>query len=76
MRDPTRGGVATSLNELARDSGQGLVLWEESIPTRDPVLGAAAYGRLLAGSSRQLRCSILTRAMLSPCTPSRTLHNQ
>lgn len=40
MRDPTRGGVATSLNELARDSGLGIVLWEESIPTRDPVRGA------------------------------------
>ena len=40
MRDPTRGGVATALNELARDSGLGIVLWEESIPTRDPVRGA------------------------------------
>jgi hydrogenase expression/formation protein HypE len=40
MRDPTRGGVATSLNELARDCGLGIVLWEESIPTRDPVRGA------------------------------------
>ncbi len=26
MRDPTRGGVATSLNELARDCGHGIVL--------------------------------------------------
>ena len=26
MRDPTRGGVATALNELARDSGLGIVL--------------------------------------------------
>lgn len=40
MRDPTRGGVATSLNELARDCGLGMVLWEESIPTREPVRGA------------------------------------
>ncbi len=40
MRDPTRGGVATSLNELARDCGLGIVLWEESIPTRDAVRGA------------------------------------
>jgi hydrogenase expression/formation protein HypE len=40
MRDPTRGGVATSLNELARDSGLGVVLWEESIPVREPVRGA------------------------------------
>ncbi len=40
MRDPTRGGVATSLNELARDCGLGIVLLEEEIPMRDTVRGA------------------------------------
>ena len=40
MRDPTRGGVATSLNELARDCGLGIVLLEEDIPMRDQVRGA------------------------------------
>ncbi len=40
MRDPTRGGVATSLNELARDSGLGVVLQEAQIPVRDSVRGA------------------------------------
>lgn len=40
MRDPTRGGVATSLNELALDCGQGIVLFEEKIPVRDSVRGA------------------------------------
>jgi hydrogenase expression/formation protein HypE len=40
MRDPTRGGVATSLNELARDCGHGIVLAEEKIPIRDSVRGA------------------------------------
>jgi hydrogenase expression/formation protein HypE len=40
MRDPTRGGVATSLNELARDCGLGIVLHEERIPVRDAVRGA------------------------------------
>jgi len=40
MRDPTRGGVATALNELARDSGLGIVLQEEEIPVRDAVRGA------------------------------------
>jgi hydrogenase expression/formation protein HypE len=40
MRDPTRGGVATSLNELARDCGLGIVLLEENIPVRDTVRGA------------------------------------
>ena len=40
MRDPTRGGVATSLNELARDSGYGVWLYEEKIPVREAVRGA------------------------------------
>jgi hydrogenase expression/formation protein HypE len=40
MRDPTRGGVATSLNELARDCGLGICLLEEEIPIRDAVRGA------------------------------------
>jgi hydrogenase expression/formation protein HypE len=40
MRDPTRGGVATSLNELARDCGCAIALFEEQIPVRDAVRGA------------------------------------
>lgn len=40
MRDPTRGGVATSLNELANDCGLGVVLSEELVPVRDQVRGA------------------------------------
>ena len=40
MRDPTRGGVATSLNELALDCGLAICLAEEKIPVRDSVRGA------------------------------------
>src|SRR6202051_1115919 len=40
MRDPTRGGVATSLNELARDCGKGIILFEDDIPVHDGVRGA------------------------------------
>lgn len=40
MRDPTRGGVASALNELARDSELGVALHEEAIPIRDAVRGA------------------------------------
>src|ERR671915_2393797 len=40
MRDPTRGGVGTVLNELARDSGCGVALWEENLPIKDVVHGA------------------------------------
>jgi hydrogenase expression/formation protein HypE len=40
MRDPTRGGVATSLNELGHDCGLGIILSDELIPVRDEVRGA------------------------------------
>jgi hydrogenase expression/formation protein HypE len=40
MRDPTRGGVDTSLNEMARDCGHGIVLFEEKLPIHDYVRGA------------------------------------
>jgi hydrogenase expression/formation protein HypE len=40
MRDPSRGGAATSLNELARDCGLGILLFEDAVPVRDTVRGA------------------------------------
>jgi len=40
MRDPTRGGVATALNELALDSGLGVHVSEDAVPVRDEVRGA------------------------------------
>lgn len=40
MRDPTRGGVATTLNELARDCGCGVVINEDDVPVHDAVRGA------------------------------------
>ncbi|GEO39356.1 hydrogenase expression/formation protein HypE [Skermanella aerolata] len=40
MRDPTRGGLATTLNEIARQSGVGMVLSEASIPVREEVAAA------------------------------------
>ncbi|HEY4320975.1 MAG TPA: hydrogenase expression/formation protein HypE [Gemmatimonadales bacterium] len=40
MRDPTRGGVATSLNELAIDSSLSIHLQDEAIPVRVTVRGA------------------------------------
>jgi hydrogenase expression/formation protein HypE len=32
LRDPTRGGLATTLNEIARQSSVGMLLSEASIP--------------------------------------------
>jgi hydrogenase expression/formation protein HypE len=40
LRDPTRGGVATVCNELARDAQVEIVLDERSIPVRPVVNGA------------------------------------
>jgi hydrogenase expression/formation protein HypE len=59
LRDPTRGGVATALCEIARQSGVGMVLEEDAIPITEPVRGicellgfdplyVANEGRLLA----------------------------
>ena len=40
LRDPTRGGVATSLNEIAAASGVGMMLDEAAIPLPPAVQGA------------------------------------
>ena len=40
MRDPTRGGVATALNELAKQAGVSMLLEETSFPLSSSVEGA------------------------------------
>lgn len=40
MRDPTRGGLSSALNELADASGVGVALDESAIPIRPEVKGA------------------------------------
>ena len=37
LRDPTRGGLASALNEIARQAGVGMRLHEAAIPVREPV---------------------------------------
>ncbi|HVV82462.1 MAG TPA: hydrogenase expression/formation protein HypE [Kofleriaceae bacterium] len=44
MKDPTRGGLASSLHELAEKSGVGIVVDEPNVPVRDEV---RAVGELL-----------------------------
>jgi hydrogenase expression/formation protein HypE len=39
MRDPTRGGLATTLNEIASMSNVGIMIEEEKIPLRESVKG-------------------------------------
>ena len=59
MRDPTRGGLATALNEVAEQAGAAIALDEASLPLRAEVVGTceilgidplyvACEGRLLA----------------------------
>jgi len=40
LRDPTRGGVATVLNEIAGQAGQGIRLEQRSLPVDEAVEGA------------------------------------
>jgi hydrogenase expression/formation protein HypE len=40
MRDPTRGGVSSTLNEIAQQSGVGIEIEEASLPIHEEVRGA------------------------------------
>lgn len=40
LRDPTRGGVASALNEIAAASGVGVMLDETTLPVPEPVAAA------------------------------------
>lgn len=40
LRDPTRGGLASALNEIAESAGVGISLTEDAIPLTDEVCGA------------------------------------
>jgi hydrogenase expression/formation protein HypE len=40
LRDPTRGGLATTLNEIAQQSGVGFIIEESAIPVRAEVAAA------------------------------------
>jgi len=71
LRDPTRGGVASSLNEIAESSRVGIKIDEERIPITEPVRGAceilgldplyvANEGKLLAFVDREDAESVLS----------------
>jgi hydrogenase expression/formation protein HypE len=40
LRDPTRGGIATTLNEIARRAQVGMIIDEQQLPIREEVKGA------------------------------------
>jgi hydrogenase expression/formation protein HypE len=73
LRDPTRGGVATTLNEIARQSGVGMMLQESALPVQAEVAAACEFlgldplyvaneGKLLAIVAPQ-DCDTLLAAM-------------
>ena len=77
LRDPTRGGVATTLNEIAARSKTGMNLVENTIPIRDSVRGAceilgldplyvANEGKLLAVVAADAADDILQRMRQHP----------
>ncbi len=43
LRDPTRGGLATTLNEIARQSAVGMVIDEDAIPVTKLVAAACEF---------------------------------
>ncbi len=70
LRDPTRGGIAATLNEIAEQSHTGILLDEESIPVHPEVRGVcdilgfdplylANEGKLLAFTAPQDTAAVL-----------------
>jgi hydrogenase expression/formation protein HypE len=72
LRDPTRGGVATTLNEIAKRADVGMLLREQAIPVRESVKGAcevlgldplyvANEGKLVAIVAPEMADAVLAR---------------
>jgi hydrogenase expression/formation protein HypE len=70
MRDATRGGVATILNEVARDTGVAVVVEEDAIPVRPDVRGAC---ELLGIDPLYVACEGRMVAIVSPETADTAL---
>jgi len=77
LRDPTRGGVGTALNEIAEKSGIGIKIYEDKIPLKKEVAGAcellgfdplylANEGKLLAFVSAEDTAAVLTAIAANP----------
>ncbi|OQK15418.1 hydrogenase expression/formation protein HypE [Methyloprofundus sedimenti] len=77
LRDPTRGGLATSLNELAAQSAVGMVIEEQKIPIKSAVRAAceilgldplyvANEGKLVCICPAEHAASILTTMQQNP----------
>ncbi|WP_236243742.1 hydrogenase expression/formation protein HypE [Streptomyces sp. CC228A] len=77
LRDPTRGGLAASLNEIARASGTGVRLQERAVPVPEAVANACGFlgldplyvaneGRLVAFVPRPAADAVLAAMRAHP----------
>ena len=77
LRDPTRGGVATSLNEIAKASNVGITLSEQALPIPEVVANACSFlgldplqvaneGKLLAFVAREDADAVLEAMRAHP----------
>jgi hydrogenase expression/formation protein HypE len=77
LRDPTRGGVASALNEIAAQARRGIRLWEAAIPVGEAVRGAceilgldplyvANEGKCLAIVAAEVAESVLAAMQADP----------
>ncbi len=63
MKDPTRGGLAMALNEIAEKSGVSIWVREEDIPIRDPVIAAS---EMLGLDPLEITCEGVVVACVRP----------
>ncbi len=77
LRDPTRGGLAATLNEIAQQSGVGMRIEERMIPVRPEVeaacellvldpLNVANEGKLVAVVAREAEAALLAAMRAHP----------
>jgi hydrogenase expression/formation protein HypE len=77
LRDPTRGGVGTTLNEIAEQSRAGVIIYEEALPVNNEVAGIcellgfdplylANEGKLLCVVAADQAAAVLQAIRLDP----------
>jgi len=77
MRDPTRGGLATTLNEIAMDTGYNINIDESQVPVKESVralceilgfdpLYMASEGRVVIIASKKSASKVLSRLKRHP----------
>jgi len=75
MRDPTRGGIASALNEIADECNLGILIEENKIPISEPVKGACeilGFDPLYVANEGKLLCFVPETAAEQILTAMRT----